>query len=76
MLCYIQNLFFQSVDSDDQDKPERAEEEVIIPSKSVLWDYIAAGGNICVILFLGSIMLSTQIASSITDYFVSWWYVS
>ncbi|GJQ86168.1 hypothetical protein Trydic_g13445 [Trypoxylus dichotomus] len=52
---------------------ERTEEEVIIPNKSILWDYIAASGNICTIISVLAIMLSGQILSSATDYFVSWW---
>ncbi|GJQ86167.1 hypothetical protein Trydic_g13444 [Trypoxylus dichotomus] len=62
-----------SASSVDQKEVTRQQEEVIIPGKSVLWDYIDAVGNICVVAILLLIILLIQVIASGNDYFVSWW---
>ncbi|KAK9720652.1 ABC transporter [Popillia japonica] len=62
-----------STDAEEKGVAKQMEEEVIIPSKSVLWDYIAAAGTKFGIIFLFTVIIVSQVVSSGTDYFVSWW---
>ncbi|KAK9720655.1 ABC transporter [Popillia japonica] len=62
-----------SVTSVEQKEVIRQQEEVIIPDRSVLWDYIAAAGNICIVGFLIFIIFMAQSLASGADFFASWW---
>lgn len=57
----------------EQKEVIRQQEEVIIPDRSVLWDYIAAAGNICIVGFLIFIIFMAQSLASGADFFASWW---
>lgn len=58
---------------EDKGEAKQMEEEVIIPSRSVLWDYIGASGGKFAITFLFIVIIISQVVSSGSDYFVSWW---
>ena len=61
---------------EDGNSPKgKMNEEELILDTGAFWKYVRSAGNTCILVILGSILLLTQVASSGTDYWLSYWLV-